>query len=482
MNVSSLKNLIAENKISQVLIEIKGFVSSDDKYKYLESKLLLLLSRYNTLRNEEVKGTLSKEDISIKYNRLRDEILNIIEEIEKPNKFRWIIQDKFSKKAIQLTLIPLIITALTIGVCFFFYNFHKQNKKADLVLLNDSFDTNDSPYEISNDIISLKSKLLFPKNQSILTDDENYFTQNESDTIAKNNLRYKLIIDKINSDFSYSFPTIDFKFLNNGGSTAVITEFQIERIELKLNPKPDLEFKWDVSDRNLHITVNNYGWGDALECECELINPNLKNLYHKEKLIFQGEINSEKEKLLFNLSVDDVKYQSRKNLKRDSVEKNLNPFMNKGDYIGRIYMECSYYDRNIKHYKEKIILHPSKEYLTLYINENGFIKANFGGIDEIRVQSPITYVSFIDKNEDLLYPTLHEIKSGETERFHIMIAAYKSCFAKVKLNFKTNNNEIIETEPFMLNIWSPKGKLRKANYTDGEILTRILTDSDEETL
>lgn len=469
MDAAVLKNMISENKISDALLEIQRITSSEVKYQYLENKILLLLSRYKALRDEEVKGLISNEDKSIKYNRLTDDILKIIKEIEKPNKLRWISPETFSKNSAQKALISITIMITIIGGCIFYY-FYMYNDKANLVLLDDSLDSNDSPYKFSDNRVSFDFEGLSTESKSILTDKAIFFTKNESDTITKIDLRYQLVIDKINNDYRYSFPTIDFKFLNKGGSTAVITEFEIERIELKLNSKPELEFMLEVSGGNLHVNANNYSLGDALGCECELINPTLQNLYRKKNLMFKGEIESYKRELLYNLSVDDVKYSFQKKL------------INRIECINETYIKCSYYDKIFKHYKEKVTVHPSNDCsLHVYKDEFNMIKKySRGGQLSTRV-SPITYVSFIDKKEDLVYPTLHEIKPGETDRFHIMIAAYKSCYAKVRLKFKTNNNEIVESEPITLEIWKPKEKLKRHDYLDGDILSRKpLNDSKEE--
>lgn len=522
MDTSEIKKLVSENNIIQALNELQSFLFEAKKYQYLEGKTISIIGKYKEIKEQDVKGIISEENKSIKYNIIRDDILKILKEIENPDKFQWIISNFFENQSTHVILMPITILLLAIGGGIFY----KYNNNPNLTLLDSRFDIQDSPYAISNDTISLNPEVFYSISKSLEAQDSSYVILN--DTISFNSeayysksklaqsekefylvktggdsltnyrkLDHQLLIDKLNEGYRYSYPTIDFKFLNKGGSTAVITEFKIDVLELRLNPKPELEFQWDVVDGNLYITAKNYGWGSAVECECELINSTFDDLYLLENLKFKGEIDDSDEKLLFRLAtkkkllfntyIPGAQQTALNKLSQSFVKvEGYKKIMTKGlkvtdDYNSNINIFCAYSDIDKVNYKDTFEVHSPYGY-NLYITSDRFIKIHYENNNPNNIApSKITYVSFIDKKEDLIYPTLHEIKAGDTERFHIMIAAYKSCYAEIKLQFKTNNNEIIESNPLSFNIWSPKWKLKNDwdKYIDGKTISREIQSINE---
>jgi hypothetical protein len=69
-------------------------------------------------------------------------------------------------------------------------------------------------------------------------------------------------------NYTYSFPTIDFKLRNTGTAAAFLRRFQIEVLSAEIDPTPVLSFRAIATGKALSITVTNYGWGPRYRDPC----------------------------------------------------------------------------------------------------------------------------------------------------------------------------------------------------------------------
>lgn len=80
MNKEELKNLVAKGKLEDainLLVEI-----SNQFLLYFNEDIILLSSRFNTIKSEKIKGIIRSEDYSIESNSITNSILKIISLID----------------------------------------------------------------------------------------------------------------------------------------------------------------------------------------------------------------------------------------------------------------------------------------------------------------------------------------------------------------------------------------------------------------
>ncbi len=84
----------------------------------------------------------------------------------------------------------------------------------------------------------------------------------------------------------FPFPALDFRFVNRGSATAVLSEIGIELLSSKLDLSPILSFSYEVEDGRLELYSSNAGWGDAKECQFRLSESSLDSIFSKADLSF----------------------------------------------------------------------------------------------------------------------------------------------------------------------------------------------------
>ncbi len=78
MNKKELRTLLADNKIEDVLLSIRQFL---ENYNELNNRMLLLEGQYRSLGKEIANGLITDEDKRISENKIRHELIQIIDEI-----------------------------------------------------------------------------------------------------------------------------------------------------------------------------------------------------------------------------------------------------------------------------------------------------------------------------------------------------------------------------------------------------------------
>ncbi|MFK8009291.1 MAG: hypothetical protein AB8H03_23220 [Saprospiraceae bacterium] len=111
INVPHLRQLIAQNKTQQVFDQLNAaaITMSDST---LRNKITLLEARWKKLKEEQIKGIISSENQGLENNRINNNLLTLLEEVENPPATPLVNEP--SQKTSWKTI--LTIFAATIGV------------------------------------------------------------------------------------------------------------------------------------------------------------------------------------------------------------------------------------------------------------------------------------------------------------------------------------------------------------------------------
>lgn len=107
-----------------------------------------------------------------------------------------------------------------------------------------------------------------------------------------------------------TFPAIDFKFQNTGGSTAILWQYAVEVLEAEIDPTPVLKF-WLVTDStSFAVKVVNNGWGPANDCTFLLTHPLLNRLFSEPTRRCVGTVLSGEEKTLLTFPMSSEEFST----------------------------------------------------------------------------------------------------------------------------------------------------------------------------
>jgi hypothetical protein len=288
--------------------------------------------------------------------------------------------------------------------------------------------------------------------------------------------------------YNYRFPTIDFNFQNTGNATASLWQFSICVLKAEIDPTPVLNFKVDIEESNLVVIATNNGWGTAYNCEIQIKEPILSHLFVDSELQYKGEIASGDSVKVLSLSKKPGNAGLFEELKKDYVDvfhyAPTPPFNQtiKGINLGLIDVMWICKDSKGDTFQDQERIQPNDWDGDFVITDIGFFKTrnprSGGG-----AYSDITFSAIIDPlkgAQEYKYPFRRKIPPGDTERFHIMIAASMSCYIRVKLEFYIDQTKVIESKEFDIEIWNPRNSQWHYPYRDGEELRRNIEQSKDE--
>src|SRR5712692_8878383 len=107
------------------------------------------------------------------------------------------------------------------------------------------------------------------------------------------------------SEYGYDFPTIDFKFQNTGTATAFLWRFAVDVVQAEIDPTPVLFFGIAEGSSELHIGVQNRGWGAAQNCQIQM-DGDLLDLFTNLPRQYKGTIQSRAFQHLLNIRHPDL--------------------------------------------------------------------------------------------------------------------------------------------------------------------------------
>jgi hypothetical protein len=273
-------------------------------------------------------------------------------------------------------------------------------------------------------------------------------------------------------DGSYAFPTIDFKFHNPGGTSAVLWQFAIEVLEAKLDLTPVLAFTFGVGFKRstrgplvrggypaggeLVISMVNHGWGQASDCEAILDEPTLNQFFSEDQRRFIGGIESQEKKQILRLS-----------LNRDNEQFPRIP-------IHELSLKWRCKDANGQMLEGQDLAQGRGDLGELYLSPSGFEYHRMHAVYE-KLFSDVTYCTIIDPllgAHERAYPISRVIPPGEAERFHILVGATRSAALRLRFRFSIGKDAVVTSDEFTIHIWNPSGSGWDSDYIDGQQVER----------
>lgn len=118
-----------------------------------------------------------------------------------------------------------------------------------------------------------------------------------------------------------TFPAIDFKFQNTGGSTAILWQYAVEVLEAEIDPTPVPKFRLITDSTSFAVKVVNNGWGPANDCTFLLTHPLLNRLFSEPTRRFVGTVANGEEKTLFSFPMSSEQFlKEHQRLYKESEE------------------------------------------------------------------------------------------------------------------------------------------------------------------
>ncbi len=263
----------------------------------------------------------------------------------------------------------------------------------------------------------------------------------------------------------YPFPTIDFKFQNQGNATAFLWQFGIEVLHVKIDPTPVLDCEADVENNALVLRAKNNGWGPAHNCCIQLEEPLLSLLYSEDARQYKGSIQSGESQEIYRFSkavADAKQFQSvSERFENLSID---DRWQIKKHGLLLTTMDVSWSCNDAQH-KGKLQVRPhhhvAKEtWWDIILTEIGFEKVSYRDHrGYMLLPSDTTYGAIINPlkgTRERMYPVSRKIPSGDVDRFHIMIGSTMSCYLQIRFKFFIGRDIVVESEAFDIQVWNPR--------------------------
>lgn len=288
----------------------------------------------------------------------------------------------------------------------------------------------------------------------------------------------------------YSFPTIDFKFLNRGNATAFLWRFTISVEDAKIDLTPKLDFHARVVRGSLRVGVTNQGWGTARSCSIEIEEPVLNQVFDAKARQFVGDVGAgdEHREVVFDFSNSSAIPEQR-----DAISKTF-AIVDAGQYIGytggigrqvqvrgirlqraHVVWKCKD-DEGTSHQGEDGLLGGDT-----FFTEDGFVEIHHPPPTMSAAGSELTYSAIIDPSRGTHsreYSISRKIAPGDVERFHIMIGTPVSCKLRLRFKFSIGEAATVQSDVFDLSIWNPRNWRLHRRYADGAELRRTLEEME----
>jgi hypothetical protein len=314
-----------------------------------------------------------------------------------------------------------------------------------------------------------------------------------------------IAVDKVSEPskswkFSYSFPTIDFKFQNTGNATAFLWQFGIDVMSAEVDATPVLEFSYKVDNGDLLIFASNRGWGPALDCAVNVNESIIEHTFPAHDLQSVATITDSergntqvlrlKGRHISNESLAKAKQSIGAQTSRVHrvfdygdryLERALFEFwrvspgstvvtdLKEGIPIGTLCIRWACKDtKGQSHEGNDLVDAPGDGMLILTRTGFAFIPTP-PPCGAAAPHGP-TFVAMIDPDRgphERVYPMARQIPPGDVERFHIMVAAGKSCTLTMRFTFFVDKHSIVRSERFVVKVWNPRGTYWGHEYRDG---------------
>ena len=80
--IQKVKQLIIEGKTDDSLDVLIPFLESDERYKELLTTAQIIQSNFNELQQQQLRGTIDRDDYTLEHNKIKEKILGLLDELE----------------------------------------------------------------------------------------------------------------------------------------------------------------------------------------------------------------------------------------------------------------------------------------------------------------------------------------------------------------------------------------------------------------
>jgi hypothetical protein len=304
---------------------------------------------------------------------------------------------------------------------------------------------------------------------------------------------------------------LDFKFINRGDAAAVLHEFTIRVVDFELDVTPRLMFFAQPSEpqrsrigtafRALAVQAHNSGWGDAVDCDYRLQGPWLERIFPADTLQFYGTVGSGVRKDILTLAASSLLLPPFREIVEDRLRFVEAIKGDRGEYrrsellslIERLHFSSDAGNKFFGHLRghlddlddllgvtrlpidlKVLASHRSvrgelfvEEYQVfvqgdtgpLWVSPSGF----FAETNETRdsyMYSDRAYAVVLEPyaGYEKRYSISRIIKSGDADRFHIVLSAPKSGSFKVQVEFSIDEGLTVASPHIDLRFECPAGK------------------------
>jgi hypothetical protein len=297
----------------------------------------------------------------------------------------------------------------------------------------------------------------------------------------------------------FPYPAIDFRFVNRGGASAILSSIGIELLNASPDLQPELTFTYSVANGALTITSTNSGWGDATALRMMLCGWPLEEIFSEQELSFDGLVQSGKSRVIHRLNFLDA-------TRREFVEKlqaerlgavvdlaalsdaSYWPLREADGLLGRsesgfieipevrvngYFTDCS--GREHEFSSDVRVGNPGLGFYRLYLASRGFY-LDYSPVLAMMMPPETVYVTVLDPMTvpcERRYAVSRVIPSGDAERFHVVVGATRSAALEIRLNFYFDGNATISSDRFNIKVVRPSVESGVMNsnrlFFDGDV-------------
>jgi hypothetical protein len=292
----------------------------------------------------------------------------------------------------------------------------------------------------------------------------NVYSRYKNDYYQQNQITYQI----------YNvLPTLNIPIVNNAERNGVLQkiEFRISTFQYDLDPFINIYFdgycefkdKHDKMWHNLTITIENNGWGDAVDLQLKLKNEDLLQYFKNEFFIKNISLLKSQEKLT-------IVILQGENRKDNAIETtSYLPTIEHPLRIPILEFEVSYQNNQLEHISKYIVSDTSKvqtgysvrQYLEFNFSYGFYTpKAQIGGGGGYSNLGVVLIDDFSNRNNELdswvvtINPT-RVLSINEVDLIQIGLATKKSSTFQLQIVFIYNKNIKVFSEHLNINIWNP---------------------------
>lgn len=276
--------------------------------------------------------------------------------------------------------------------------------------------------------------------------------------------------------FSWEFPKLDVKVVNNSTETIFITEAQFVIYRSEPDLRPLLLIQSDIYRRNEHyFRIVNEGWGDVQSCAISYNVLPSQTHYEVQTGPFAENYNVDVSDGLLAAGVNLARLRDLRGASQDAgddaVLTSSGERMSHTDYTKSWYAALGPFSANIARVQGLLTYSwkdangvANKKSVTF---ETEVVVQNQGGVGA--PTPPTAEYQALFRIQGSRYTisvpgVAHTLKAGETDRFDIRIGAARSCFHDFQLRLLYNQGESVLSKPVRLHLLMPRsGKAKRAH-------------------